>query len=246
RRHTSFPRDWSSDVCSSDLRLSVGSNLSLTYSRGNTINTGAQFITPGVVGAALGMNPILPVYDASVEGGYTYENDRGTVLGNPVAEAREHSALTTTGRILGNVEANYKILDGLVFKTTLGIDALATKDRSFAPRWLKAAQGSKGEAGIVTLEAMTGLKENTLTFDRKIGTDDHLNVVVGFTTQEFTNERLSSYVFDIADERMKYHNLRIGANPQPPVNGEMRWSMVSYLGRAQYSLNDKYLFTLTG
>src|SRR5690606_11936174 len=68
-------------------RLSVGSNLSLTYSRGNTINTGAQFITPGVVGAALGMNPILPVYDATVEGGYTYENDRGTVLGNPVAEA---------------------------------------------------------------------------------------------------------------------------------------------------------------
>lgn len=227
-------------------KFSVGTNLTYALTRGNSINTGLQFITPGVVGAALGMNPILPVYDASVEGGYTYENDRGTVIGNPVAEAKEHSAFSTSARILGNVEARYKILDALEFKSSFGIDGVTTKDRGFAPHWLKAAQGSKGEAGIATLEAFTWLNENTLTFDKNIGNNDNLNAVVGFTLQEFSNERLSSYVFDIADPRMGYHNLRGGTNPQPPSNGETQWSMLSYLGRAQYSLDGKYLFTVTG
>lgn len=227
-------------------KFSVGTNLTYAVTRGRSINTGLQFINPGVVGAALGMNPILPVYNESVEGGYTYENDRGTVIGNPVAEAKEHSAFSTNARILGNIEARYKILDGLEFKTSFGVDGVTTKDRSFAPHWLKAAQGSRGEAGIATLEAFTWLNENTLSLDKNIGTNDNLNAVVGFTLQEFNNERLSSYVFDIADPRMGYHNLRGGTNPQPPFNGETRWSMVSYLGRAQYSMNDKYLFTVTG
>lgn len=227
-------------------RFSVGTNFSYAHTKGNTTSTGLQVFTPGVVGAAMGMNPILPVYDAAVDGGYTYENDRGTVIGNPVAEALEHKALSTSTRLLGNVEARYKFTDALEFKTTFGIDGVFARDRSFAPRWLKSAQGSKGEAGIATLEAMTWLNENTLTYDKNISEKSNINAVVGYTVQEFNNERLASYVFDITDPRMGYHNLRGGTNAQPPTNGETRWSMVSYLGRVQYSLNSKYLFTVTG
>lgn len=231
-------------------RFSVGTNLTFSRTRGNTINTGLQFITPGVVGAALGMNPILPVYDPMRNGGYTYENvigsQVGTVIGNPVAEAKEHESLSTNSRILGNVEGSYKIANGLVFKTSFGIDAVFSKDRVFAPAWLKASEGSRGEAGVSTLEAMTWLNENTLTFDKDVRENDNLNVVLGYTLQEFQNEYFSNYVFDIPDDKLGYHNLGGALNPQAPSNGETRWSMVSYLGRAQYSLVGKYLFTLTG
>jgi TonB-linked SusC/RagA family outer membrane protein len=231
-------------------RINIGTNIAFSRTRGNTTNTGLQFITPGVVGAALGMNPVLPVYDPSRQGGYTYENvigtQVGTVIGNPVAEAKEHVSYSTSSRILGNVEGSYKIIPGLTFKTTFGIDGVFSKDRVFAPVWLKASEGSRGEAGIATLEAMTWLNENTLTFDKELRTNDNLNIVVGFTLQEFQNEYVSNYVFDIPDDKLGYHNLGTALNPQAPTNGEMRWSMVSYLGRAQYSLNDKYLFTMTG
>jgi TonB-linked SusC/RagA family outer membrane protein len=231
-------------------RFTVGTNFTFSSTRGNTLNTGLQFITPGVIGAALGMNPILPVYDPTRTGGYTYENvigtQVGTVVGNPVAEAKEHQSLSTSSRILGNVYGTYKIMDGLVFKTSLGIDGVFSKDRVFAPRWLKASEGSRGEAGIATLEAMTWLNENTLTFDKNIGENDNLNVVVGYTLQEFKNESFGNYVFDIPDDKLGYHKLGVGLNPQAPYNGESQWNMVSYLARAQYSLNSKYIFTLTG
>ncbi len=231
-------------------KLSVGTNLTFSRTQGNTLNTGLQFITPGVIGAALGMNPILPVYDPSQPGGYTYENvigsEGGIVIGNPVAEAREHESFSTSARMLGNVFASYKILDGLVLKSSLGIDAAFSKDRVFAPAWLKASAGSLGEAGIVTLEGYTWLNENTLTFNRNVRKNDNLNVVVGFTMQEFKNELFGDYVFNVPGDKLGYHDLSIALNPQAPFNSETQWNMVSYLGRAQYSLNGKYIFTLTG
>jgi len=227
-------------------RFSIGTNLMYAYTNGNSTNTGIQQITPGVIGAALGMNPILPVYNPNQEGGYTYENDRGTVIGNPVAEAMSHQAYSTNSRILGNVEGRLKLTDWLDIRSTFGIDANQSKDRTFAPKWLKAAQGSKGEAGIATLEAMTWLNENTINLNKTFNNGHNLTAVLGYTAQQFHNERLVSYVFGIDDARLGYHNMSTAKNPQPPANGETMWTMQSYLGRAQYSINSKYLFTVTG
>jgi TonB-linked SusC/RagA family outer membrane protein len=227
-------------------RFSVGTNLMYAYTSGNSVNTGTQQITPGVIGAALGMDPILSVYNPNQTGGYTYENDRGTVIGNPVAEAMAHQAKSTNSRILGNVEGRLKITDWLDIRSSFGIDANQSKDRTFAPNWLKAAQGSKGEAGIATLEAMTWLNENTVNFNKTFDNGHNLTAVLGYTAQQFHNERLVAYAFGIDDERLGYHNLSIASKPQPPSNGETSWQMQSYLGRAQYSVNSKYLFTVTG
>lgn len=226
--------------------FSIGTNFMYAYTKGNSVNTGLQQITPGVIGGALGMNPILPVYDPNREGGYTFENDRGTVIGNPVAEAMEHAALSTSSRILGNVEGRVKLTDWLYVKSSFGIDAVSSKDRAFAPAWLKSAQGSQGEAGIATIDAMTWLNENTVNFNKTFANNHNLTAVLGYTVQQFNNERLTSYVFGIDDPRLGYHNMSVARNPQPPVNGETQWTMQSYLGRAQYSIASKYLFTVTG
>src|SRR5205814_929206 len=43
-----------------------------------------------------------------------------------------------------------------------------------------------------------------------------------------------------------YHNIAAGLKPQKPSNSESEWSMISYLGRINYTLKNKYLFTVTG
>lgn len=233
-------------------RMSVGTNFTVARTSGTTANTGLQFIGPGMIGAALTMNPILPVHDPSERGGYTYENVIGggpvvvgSVAANPVAELMDTDVLSTSSRAIGSIYGTYRILDGLVFKTSLGIDAVVARDRSFQPSWLKASRSVNGIAGVSTMEALTWLNENTLTYDKKVREKDHLNVLVGFTSQEFENESLSSLVFGASDQ-LGYNRLSLGSDPQAPSNGQSRWSMISYLGRAQYSMNNKYLLTLTG
>ncbi len=226
--------------------LSVGNSLSYARIASSGVLTNAGTIVPGVVSAAILFNPALPVYDSTIKGGYTFENDRGKTLGNPIADAKEYNSYTTSSRLLGNVYARYKILEGLELRTSFGIDAFTQKENSFGPNYLKRTQASQGEAAIGTVQGLTWLNENTLTFNTTIKEKHVINAVAGFTVQQFQNESLFAYAFDFPDDRTGYHNIAAGLKPQKPSNGESQWSLVSYLGRINYSLADKYLFTATG
>lgn len=227
-------------------RLTVGT--SVTYARvtSNGVLTNAGTIVPGVVTDALLFNPILPIYDSTVVGGYTYENDRGKLLGNPVAEVDKYNSYTVSSRFFGNVYAKYKLIEGLEFKTSFGADAFSNKENSYAPYYLKRAQASKGEASLGTVQGLTWLNENTLTYTKQFKNEHSLNAVAGFTVQQFQNESMFVYAFDFPDDRTGYHDISAALNPQKPFNGESKWSLVSFLGRINYTIKDKYLFTVTG
>jgi hypothetical protein len=64
--------------------------------------------------------------------------------------------------------------------------------------------------------------------------------------QQFQNESLFVYAFDFPDDRTGYHDISAALNPQKPFNGESKWSLVSFFGRVNYTIKDKYLFTVTG
>lgn len=226
--------------------VSLGTNLSLSGLRANRVETGPGAIVAGVVANALQMNPILPVYDATQPGGYTYQHDRKDGIGNPVAEAREYLSLTSTYRLLGNTYLNFKLMKGLEFKTSIGIDGLTSKSNSFGPNFLKRTANSLGEASVADLMAMTWLNENILSYKYDFNDQHHLDLLLGFTAQKFRNESLFGFGFEFNDNRTGYHNLGAAQNPQNPSNGESQWSMISYLGRANYNIQDKYLFTFSG
>lgn len=220
----------------------------ITYSRINSIGvlTNAGQIVPGVVTSALLFNPVLPVYDSTRDGGYTFENDRGKILGNPIAEAKEYTSNTTLSRFLGNAFVQYAFNKNWVFKSTFGLDAFTNSENSFGPNFLKRTEASNGEASLGRSVGNTWLNENTLSYSNSFGTRHDVNAVLGYTMQQFRNEQMLVYAFDFPDNRTGYHNIGAALNPQKPANSESEWSMISYLGRANYTLDDKYLFTLTG
>jgi len=226
--------------------ITLGTNLSFSGLRANRVETGPGAIAAGVVANALQMNPILPVYDDTQPGGYTYQHDRKDGIGNPVAEALEYLSVTSTYRLLGNSYLNFKLADGLEFKTSIGIDGLTSKSNSFGPNFLKRTANSHGEASVADLMAMTWLNENILTYKYDFNNKNHLDFLLGFTAQKFRNESLLGFGLDFPDNRTGYHNLAAAQNPQKPSNGESQWSMLSYLGRSNYTINDKYLITFSG
>lgn len=227
-------------------KLTVGTSFSYNRMSSNGVLTGPGQIVPGVITGAMQFNPIATVYDPRQDLGYTYEHFLKTGIANPVAEAKEYEASTNTSRVLGNIYAQYEIVEGLDFRTSVGIDGLNSKSNTFGPRGLKRTENSLGEASISTLQAMTWLNTNTLTYDKAIGDRSNLNAMVGFEIQKFRNESLSTLVFDFPDPRTGWNNIGAGQNPQAPGNGESEWSLLSYLGRINYSLFDKYLFTISG
>ncbi len=226
--------------------LKVGASIS--YSNINTkgVLTNAGDIVPGVTYSALLFNPIQSIYDPSHPSGYTFENDRGRILGNPIAEASEYVSVTKLNRLMGNAFLEYQIGKDLLFRSSFGLDYFSNEENSFGPNYLKRTEASNGEASLGKTVGSTWLNENTLSYNKEFDNDHRINAVVGFTAQQFKNEQLYVYAFDFPDNRTGYHNIFTALKPQKPFNQESQWSMLSYLGRVNYTIKDKYLFTLTG
>ncbi|MDB5192126.1 MAG: TonB-dependent receptor [Segetibacter sp.] len=227
-------------------KLTIGTSLSYANIASTGVLTNSGTIVPGVVTSAIQFNPVLRVKDSAVKGGYTFQNDRGKNLGNPIADAEHYTSITKSARILGNAYARFKITDDLELKSSFGIDRFNQKENSFGPNFLKRTQASQGEASAGTAKGLTWLNENTLTYNKKLHENHSINAVAGFTSQKFKNESQFAYAFDFPDNVTGYHSIAGGLRPQQSFDAESQWSMVSYLGRVNYTLLDRYLFTATG
>lgn len=225
--------------------LTLGANVSYSHMESNGVLTGPGQIVPGVIAGALQFNPIATVYDPTQTLGYTFEHLLKTNIANPVAEAREYQSVNKTGRFLSNVYAQVKFSPALSFRSSFGVDLLRSKSDSFGPYGLKRTQNSLGEASAGSLDAMTWIATNTLNYNRDFAANN-LNFVLGTETQQFKNTMFAVNVFDFPDGRTGFHNLGAGQNPQPPANAESEWSLVSFLARVNYTLDRKYLFTVSG
>lgn len=233
-------------------KFTVGANVAYSRINSKGVLTNDQQIVPGVVLSAIYFNPVLPVYNPAEPGGYTYENRRenfytiGRTLGNPVAEAKEYISNTSINRFLGNAFVKYTFNKQFEFRSSFGVDAFSNDEGSFGPNFLKRTQASEGEASLGKSDGMTWLNENTLNYNNTFGGVHRVNALLGYTMQQFNNDKLNALAFGFPNGHTGYHNIFAGQKPQKPTNSESSWSMISYLGRVNYTLNNKYLFTLTG
>lgn len=222
--------------------LSAGANLNVSkvQTRGVATNQGYA-----VTSAAFMFNPALPIHDASQVLGYTFENDKRQLI-NPIADAAESEYVSANNRILGNTFVKFQLAKDLELKTSFGIDASYIKDNSFAPNYLKRTLASKGEASTVNAQALDWLSETTLNYNKTIASRHEIKAMVGYTMEQYVQESTTNLAFDFPDDRLGYHDIGAALNPQRPTSAELSYSLVSWLGRVNYTFNKKYLLTLTG
>ena len=201
--------------------------------------------------------PIVPVYNT--DGSYT-EIDRygltlneqlslAQVLPNPVGRINETTDRETTNRILSNLYADYELLEGLNVKVTVGANiANRGRDTYYGQRSFEG-ENLGGLALTGTSERMILLNENTLSFNRAFS-KHQISAVTGFSTQYevLQGQQISNSGFGIDDPDLNLKD--IGAGTQlggPSVNSYKRdESLASFILRASYTYDDRFLFTFTG
>ena len=164
---------------------------------------------------------------------------------NPVAVANEQLNRTRLDRLLANVDASYEILDGLTFKVLLGVDNLNSKRDVFSPRVLEsglpAGSGSRSYGNVTSF-----LNENTLNYNVRIADRDQLDVTVGYTWQHEENDGLGGSASGFVTDDLQTDNLSSGEFFGAPNTSYSEWTLLSFLGRINYTLADKYLLTVSG
>jgi len=222
--------------------IKIGTNFSIshTINRAVATDTGGQ---EGVISGAMKMNPILPIYKDLANGIYTDINTPGIQLPNPVATAKEQIFNNATTRLLGDIYGEVKLIDGLVAKITLGSDIFYDKSNQYTPSTIYQSNG-KATGTIGVSRSINWLNENTINWTKKFNSIHSLNVLGGFTLQQNNTEYVMASSSSFVNNIMTYNNLGAGASYNQPGSSATRWNLMSYLARANYTLKDRYLFSV--
>lgn len=227
--------------------LKAGVNLYSAYNNGNSARTEVDGnLGGGVISAALNYAPTFPVYNPNG----TYYVSLGTINGlsvdNPIALVNELTDIDRGVRVLGNSFLEFKLLEGLTFKTTLGADISSAKSNSYATRLSQLGLSSNGVAFVGNNQVISWLNENTLSYSKIFALKHNLNAVGGFTSQAWERENFGANASGFINDFALYNNLGTGATLVAPSSGASETSLHSFLGRVNYGYNNKYLLTISG
>jgi len=223
-------------------RLSVGVNLNPTFAHHDLIKAEGPYLADGVIGLAVQMAPIWPVYNAN--GSYNFDaNGWGygaTSILNPVAVAKEISDKLDQIRLLGNAYAQYDIAKGLSYRLSLGADLNNFQRDYYRPSTveIRDRKGPSIPTGFSrTQNYIDWLVEHTLNYNRTVGRHN-FSALAGFSSQK--DRRTASELTATNFPNDLVQTLNAG-QVTAGSSDIQEWSLLSYLARVQYDYDGRYL-----
>ena len=184
------------------------------------------------------LTPYLP--DGSYRRLNTAYSFISNVIVNPLVHIYEESDNIKGDRILSNAALTIKPVKGLTIKISGGIDNL--NDRVDQYNNIEPTVNSVGYANIETTQQTGLLNENVITYQHEVNKHS-FSVMGGFTYQDNTNTTLNASGTGFLSDVPRTGDIGGAATPGIPGSSYSKWVLLSYLGRVNYSYNDKYLFT---
>jgi TonB-linked SusC/RagA family outer membrane protein len=227
-------------------KLKLGGSMAYTKTKSNTVPTdtpGGFF--PGVVNTALTFNPTLPVFDD--DGNYTLTDPNADAwLDNPVAVTKIVDAVSNVSRLLANVFLEYELILDLKFKTSFATDIYHQVQDMYTPRTVYSGSFNGGQARFATADMKTFLNENTLSYNKSFGNIHNINAVAGFTYQKNDSRSFIDIATNFPNDILGYYGIENAEDMPSIYTSFSESSIVSYLGRVNYNLKERYLLTFTG
>jgi TonB-linked SusC/RagA family outer membrane protein len=217
-----------------------GTNISSSYVADNYVANGMDLNErAGIIYAATMYEPILSIYDQD----NNYTLSRNMNVDNPLAIANGKTSVSNLYRTLGTVYGEMKFLKDFTARLNLGADITSQRRDTYVDRQTIEGRANGGIASILTGNNNSYLSELTLNYAKRINQHD-INVLFGTTAQQFNFFDQTSQGSGFPSDATKTDNMSLGDPTRFIVtSGRSRNSLLSYLGRANYNLSDKYLFT---
>ncbi|MBC8033669.1 MAG: SusC/RagA family TonB-linked outer membrane protein [Chitinophagaceae bacterium] len=187
--------------------------------------------------------PYMPVYDPTLPGGYRGPSgDDGSDPQNPVRVALFDSDQTNTVIILGTAYLEAKILSGLTYRFTAGINHTDSLNRenlpiyneSFSSRALNSVKQTQTSYSSIYLS-------NQVNYQKSLG--EHNFAITAIAEKQNGKERIltGSGFYNTNELREVSASL-----VSPGVNGGLQESVLySYIGRVNYDYKEKYFLSGT-
>lgn len=159
---------------------------------------------------------------------------------NPFMIANETSYNTVTNLSNVNGSITLKPIAGLSIKSTLGLQA---SDGRYDAYTTSKYIYQNNSASVNHQRAMSIVNENIADYKFSLNDTHNFDVLGGFTYQEAVNKTLSASGNTFLSDVPLTNALGSAGTINTPNTNYSKWSLMSYLGRLNYSYEGKYLLT---
>ncbi len=216
-------------------RLTLGMSAFFTLTE-NNMTPEQYYYASAIYSSRYELTPSVPIYksDGTYNTGF-YTNNGGY---NPLFENENTESFTRIGRLLGSVNAEYRILDPLKLATTFNVDYGNTKEfRYWGPESFDG-RSTQGAGQMWRPEYLRYNSNTSLNYMQTFGGKHNFDATVAFEVMSLNYEMLygRAQVFG----QKANHKLSNATTPVELSNYEDNDRLISYVGRLNYDYASKY------
>ncbi len=218
-------------------KIKFGTSTTAVYS----IRNGENF---NPIGGAMQENPLGKPFDDA--GALIFLPTSDGLRTNPIAEVVPGAIIDQTKRyrIFTSLYGEWQIMKGLQYRVNFGPDITIRRQGRFTGSQTNERRGGLPTASVNNQFGLNYTLENILNYNTKLGERHSINFTALQSIQRDNFESSNVSVLGVPAEPQVFQNL--GASSQVTGVGSnlVEWTLLSYMGRLNYSFDDR--FNLTG
>ena len=198
------------------------------------------------MGQALRASPMVSPYNPDGTLLNDFVPGSASQVWNPLANFIDGAVVQERKRFgtFTTLYADVNIVKGLKYRFNSGVELRSDVYGDFY-----ASKTTNNLGGLSTAQNRTNFRtnytlENIVTYDKTFAEKHKINFTGLFSVQEQSTQGNEFRNNTIASDDLQYYNPTYGANLVGEGNEE-KWDIISYMGRLNYSFDDRYLLTLT-
>lgn len=222
-------------------KLKIGQTASINFNKQNPVNfEGGRTVLEHAIKSA----PYNPVYNSANLGGYQGPNSAGDGQDseNPVRILELGNAVNNTFSLIGNVFGEYEILEGLKFKTQVGLDYYKGNSDRFVPSYNDDSLGGTHQQAFAqitknTTSGQTIIFTNSLNYNKTIAEVHNFEVLL--LAEKFQNK--SNLVNASSRNAVSDEVNQLSDEDASLQSQSFEYNRLGYLGRINYNYDGKYI-----
>ncbi len=230
-----------------DGKLRLGLNLTGSHVKNDYLpwdeNSGFE---GGVFVNMVNFNPTHPITVTDPATGVTtyYEIGSGSQsVRNPVAIANQILDKGVSDRTLGNISTDYDIFPSLTARVNVGVDRTEGARNIYLPRISAFGAQFNGLAQRKSRDETAKQLQTLLTFHPTFAASRELDIVGGYEFNQNTINEFGVETRNYLTDAFTFNSLGSGNTLEPPYAFKTDSRIVSFFGRANAGLAEKYFLT---
>lgn len=226
--------------------ITVNSNTNFTRSDNNFVPTnsgsGSGSSLQGILRTALVYLPTNPIFDPSEN--QAKNSELFWLMANPSYYVRNMKNDLTTNQIFSSNSVELQLLPFLKFRQNVGFNYSLNEREQYYGRLLM--EGREPKNGLASQNSGTWSSttlESVLSFDKEFG-KHHVSAMAGGTREFWTYKFFNASASNFPDDLTQSYNFKRGSQSTYLIeSGRSEGGIISFLGRANYNYQSKYLLT---